>query len=113
MLPSACDSEQAAAVVLGFSQVTWDNLSGEEEQPWSSSKAWYELSTNQKAAALLLGYRQTTWDNESGSEPQPASAAKSWAELTTCVESKSKTSMPHPYIVLCALLLFLLFISMQ
>ena len=84
ILPSACNGEQAAAVVLGYTQASWDNLSGEEKQPWSASKAWHELSTNQKAAALLLGYTQITWENESGSEPQPVSATKSWAELTAC-----------------------------
>ena len=83
-LPSACNSEQAAAVVLGFTQVSWDDLSGQEPQPWSMRKSWVELSGNEKSAAVLLGYTQTTWDNDSGSEPQPASAVKNWTDLTAC-----------------------------
>ena len=83
-LTPACNSEQAAAAVLGFSQAAWDNLSGQERQPWSASKSWLELSVNEKIAAVLLGYTQRSWDNDSGSEPQPASAVKRWTELTAC-----------------------------
>ena len=83
-LPSACNSEQAAAVVLGFTQVSWDDLSGQEPQPWSMRKSWVELSGNEKSAAVLLGYTQTTWDNDSDLEPQPASAVKNWTDLTAC-----------------------------
>ena len=106
--PSACNSEQAGAAVLGFTQVSWDNLSGQEPQPWSSEKAWFELSLNEKAAAVLLGYSQTTWDNNSGSEPQPASAVKSWAELTACIQSE--ISISHTSIV-CVLPLCLCFVE--
>ena len=81
-ISSACNSEQAAAVVLGFTQVSWDNLSG--QLPTDFFLFWAEMTENQKAAAGLLGYTQTTWDNDSGSEPRPASAFKSWSELTVC-----------------------------
>ena len=75
--------------MLGYTQVSWDNLSGEEQQPWSSIKSWASLTANEKAAAAVLGYTATTWDNDSGSEPQPASAFKSWAELTSCFDGEN------------------------
>ena len=74
--------------MLGFTQVSWDDLSGKEAQPWSMSKFWRELSVNEKSAAGLLGYTQTAWDNDSGSEPQPLSGVKRWAELTTCSDGE-------------------------
>ena len=61
---SACDSEQAAAAVLGYSQVTWDNESGMERVPASAAKSWSALSDNEKEAAAVLGYSQVTWDGE-------------------------------------------------
>ena len=79
-LPSACKNQ--AAAVLGFTQVSWDNLSGREPQPLSMMTLWKGLSDNEKAAAGLLGYEQLTWDNDSGLETQPAK--KTWAELSEC-----------------------------
>ena len=70
--------------MLGFTQVSWDNLSGKEAQPASENKYWAELNDAEKAAAKVLGYNEKIWDNKSGSEPQPSSAANSWAQLTTC-----------------------------
>ena len=35
-LPSVCESEQVAARALGYTDASWDNLSGAELQPWSS-----------------------------------------------------------------------------
>ena len=81
---SDCNSEQNAARVLGYNQVMWDNLSGNETQPASFDKYWAELTGKERAAAVVLGYEATVWDNESGSEPQPASANKHWAKLTAC-----------------------------
>ena len=75
-------------MLLGYTQVSWDNLSGKEQQPWSSIKSWAALKSYEIAAAMLLGYTATTWDNESGSEVQPASADKSWGELTACGDGK-------------------------
>ena len=84
----ACNSEQDAAETLGYTQASWDNLSGKEQQPWSSIKYWASLTDNEKAAAKVLGYKQASWDNESGSEQQPASGAKGWAELKTCADGE-------------------------
>ena len=86
---SDCKSEQAAAGVLGFTQVSWDDLSGQELQPSSVDKYWTNLTDSERAAAVVLGYTQTTWDNESGSEPQPASADKQWFQLISCGENPS------------------------
>ena len=79
-----CGSEQDAAQVLGYTQASWDNLSGREQQPWTSIKSWFSLTANEKAAAEVLGYNETTWDDKSGSQAQPASALKIWDELTAC-----------------------------
>ena len=81
---SACAGEQAASHVLGYTSATWDNVSDEELQPWSTIKAWADLTANEKTAAGLLGYTETIWDNVSGTEPQPVSYYKHWSELTTC-----------------------------
>ena len=75
--------------MLGYTEVSWDNLSGEEVQPWSSLKSWAVLTENEKAAAVLLGYTEKSWDNDSGSEAQPASYNKFWSELTVCGEAKA------------------------
>ena len=85
-LLAGCNSEQAAAGALGFTQGSWDNLSGQEKQPTSSDKYWTALTQHEQAAAIALGYTKTTWDNMSGSEPRPASASKGWSELTSCGE---------------------------
>ena len=79
--PQECNSEQAAATILGFTQASWDNESGNEEQPSSADKGWDELTEREKAAALVLGYTRRMW--ESGTT-QPASMEKDWAELTSC-----------------------------
>ena len=75
--------------MLGYTQVTWDNDSGEELQPWSTIKSWAHLSENEKAAAVVLGFSKIIWDNESGLQPQPPSIKKSWNELTLCGEGAS------------------------
>ena len=81
-------SEQLAAQVLGYTQASWDNLSGKEQQPWSSIQFWASLTKHEKSAAALLGYTQTNWDNELGTQPRPASAFKSWSEMTECGDGK-------------------------
>ena len=88
LMLSGCEhnSEQVAAEVLGYTQVSWDNLSGNEPQPVSHKKFWYELRHSERVAAVLLGYTGKVWDNESGSEPQPASADKHWSELSRCAD---------------------------
>ena len=70
--------------MLGYTRVSWDNVSGKEAQPASAAKYWAELTSAEEAAAKVLGYNENIWDNDSGSEPQPPSAAKDWAQLTTC-----------------------------
>ena len=36
--------ERQYAVALGYSEKTWDNLSGDEKQPATDGKTWAELS---------------------------------------------------------------------
>ena len=79
-LLSVCDSEHDAAASLGYTKVSWDNLSGKEQQPFSSIKFWASLTDTEKAAAALLGYTETTW--ESGQ--RPAARFKNWADLNAC-----------------------------
>ena len=86
---SGHNSEQVAAEVLGYTQASWENLSGNEPQPASLLKSWSELTHSERVAAVLLGYTRKIWDNESGSEPQPASAYKSWAELRSTTTTKT------------------------
>ena len=104
-LPPACVGEQAAAAVLGYTQATWDDDSGQSRTPWPARKPWLAMSSTERSAAVLLGYTAATWDNVSGSEPQPAAADKTWAELTPCEDGENgkslrgSTSTPliHPY----------------
>lgn len=70
--------------MLGYTSATWDNLSGEELQPWSTIKSWVDLTANEQIAAGVLGYNETTWTNVSGTESQPLSSYKYWNELTDC-----------------------------
>ena len=81
-----CKSQQKAAIALGHTAKTWDNLSGQEKQPSSDTKYWAELTTKEQAAATVLGYTGKSWDNESGQEKQPASDALSWRQLKSCGE---------------------------
>ena len=50
-------SGQQAAVLLGYTQVSWDNASGKEAQPASASKKWGDLTAQEKSAATVLGYK--------------------------------------------------------
>ena len=75
------NDEQTAAKTLGYTQVTWDDASGQETEPSSADKAWDELTTEEKSAAVRLGFMGKTWDNESGKEKQPASENKHWSDL--------------------------------
>ena len=85
---AACNSEQDAAAVLGYTQVIWDNESGKEKQPASAKKYWAQLTDAEKAAAVVLGYTGGTWDGKGG---KPESANKYWAELTSCGRSRAIT----------------------
>ena len=84
MLSLDCVSEQAAVRALGYTPTTWDNLSEEELQPWSSIKPWANLTEGEKAAATSLGYTDITWDNASGNEELPKVNTKYWVQLTAC-----------------------------
>ena len=86
---AACNSEQEAIRVLGYTQASWDNLSRKEQQPWSSIKHWSSLTADEKAAARVFGFTNVTWDNESGSERQPSAFLKDFAELTFCSAGQS------------------------
>ena len=63
--------------MLGFTSVTWDNLSGTEQQPATIDKAWIDLTDDEKAAAMILGFTRLVWDT-----PVPAAAEKYWASLS-------------------------------
>ena len=69
--------EKEAVLVLGYSQLAWDN-------PWPAAgdKYFAQLTAAEKAAAQELGYDATSWDNESGNEPQPAAGNKGWSEFS-------------------------------
>ena len=69
--------------MLGYTQTTWDNESGQELQPESSAQYFSALTSEEQKAAKNLGYNERSWDNLSGTEPQPASESKAWAQLTT------------------------------
>ena len=83
---AGCQSTQAAAERLGFTQVSWDNVSGQEKQPVIEEKSWSDMTHDERVAAVALGYTGKAWDNESGKEKQPAYEDQSWTELTTCCE---------------------------
>ena len=79
--------------VLGYTEVTLDNKSGKEQQPWSSIKYWSSLTASEKAAAVVLGYTQITWDNDSGLEVPPYSSSKGWNELAACGEGENRSTL--------------------
>ena len=86
---SGCQSELNAARMLGYTQVTWDDYTGEERQPASLKKFWHMLTAGEKAGANALGYTQKVWDDRSSKEMRPASHTMNWAELTTCGKQPS------------------------
>ena len=91
--PSVCVSERVAAMVLGYTQGSWDV--SEQQQPVASFLSWAALTDEEKAAGTLLGYTAASWDNLSGSEPQPALMNKSWSELTSCPDGEdTSTKLP-------------------
>merc|ERR1712134_198906 len=57
-----------AAALLGFTQASWDNMSGKHKQPESSTKTWAQLTTSEKAAYTVLGYTETNWSKISQSK---------------------------------------------
>ena len=79
---------------MGHTPVSWDDLSGNELQPWSSIKNWVHLTENEKAAATSLGYTETIWDNKSGKESQPDVNTKYWVQLTMCPNGENVHPAP-------------------
>ena len=69
-------SQQQAAVLLGYTQVSWDDASGKEAQPASASKKWPDLITAEKSSATVLGYTEQTWRTVSVTKKTP------WSDLT-------------------------------
>ena len=76
-----CPTEQAAATVLGYTQLSWDNLNDTERQPWQSRMPWASLNSLEQQSAQILGYTQLMWDDRTS---QPASFYKKWSQLTAC-----------------------------
>ena len=62
--------------------MSWDNDSGKEPQPASSSKQWAELTDAEKTAVVALGYSQLSWDY-----PWPAAAEKYFADLSAAEQA--------------------------
>ena len=69
-------NQQQAATSLGYTQVSWDNTSGNEPQPASASAKWTVLTTQDKLAATVLGYTEQTWRTVSVTKKTP------WSDLT-------------------------------
>ena len=65
-----CNSEQVAAGILGYTQVSWDNGSGKEQQPVSADKAWAALTQHERSAAMVLGLRTNVTSCVYPTEPQ-------------------------------------------
>ena len=88
--------------VLGYTEISLDNVSGEEQQPWSSIKYWASLTDTEKEAATILGYTETTWGSrsDSGSGLPPQSWYKYWDELTTCGEGENARIKANMFLTL-------------
>ena len=82
LLP-ACQNEQAAAKILGYTRFSWDDESG-AVIPLVTFRSWARLTPRQKTSAELLGYTELSWDNLSGEEDQPDATLKYWDELSVC-----------------------------
>ena len=74
---SDCKDERQAAQMLGFNKNSWDNVSGKEKQPKSSSKIWEDMTIDEKTALVVLGYDRHSWDHRT-----PFVLYKYWGELT-------------------------------
>ena len=69
-------NQRPAATSLGYTEVSWDNASGNEAQPASASKKWADLTAQEKSAATVLGYTEQTWRTVSATKKTP------WSDLT-------------------------------
>ena len=71
---------------MGYTQASWDNLSGNEAQPAPAAKAWDELTDIEFRAAVVLGYSsELQWDN-----PWPAAGDKYFAQLTAAEKAAAQ-----------------------
>ena len=77
-------NQRQAAILLGYTQVSWDNASGKEAQPASASKKWTDLTTVEKSAATVLGYTEQTWSTVSVTKKTPWSALTATAGAGVC-----------------------------
>ena len=73
-------------MALGYTEKTWDNLSGKEPQPASADKWWAQMTDKERAGWTILGYTGKSWDNLSGQEKQPAVSNLYWRQLKPCGE---------------------------
>lgn len=71
--------------VLGYTQASWDDLTGKVTQPFSSIKYWASLTANEKAAAGVMGYNQVNWDNSTHCPKyHTPKFCPRWAQLKSC-----------------------------
>ena len=103
-----CDSEQAAAAVLGYNEASWDNLDGQERLPIPARMPWGNLIFVQKKAVKLLGYTRITWDVRQTASTQPDSYYKRWVSLTACGECKIACMLCYLAVYCCPDSVFLL-----
>ena len=94
-------SKLEAAEALGYTQASWDNTSGNEEQPAAAKKQWSELTDTEKSAVIVLGYTEETWSTISETK-------KSWTTLTDNVVTTTGSGLSgeQNFCMLCFLLLF-------
>lgn len=79
-------SEHDAVRVLGFTETTWDNLSGKEPQPAAMRQHWADLTDNEQEALKALNFNRIIWDSQ-----RPESAEKQWDELTQAERQAATT----------------------
>ena len=72
---------------MGYTKVSWDNVSGNENQPSIVELYWRAMTNEQKASLTVLGFTKETWDDVSGEEETPASLDKAWKKLSVCGEN--------------------------
>ena len=77
--------ENNAALMLGYSQLSWDD-------PWpaAADKYFADLTTAEQKAAKELGFDAKTWDNESGNEERPAAWKTVYAKLSDKEKAAAK-----------------------
>ena len=75
--------------MLGYTQVSWDNASGNERKPLAARKKWASLTDNEKLAVGLLGFTEMSWSTGLGYTIRSSSSIdKRWSELTVCTDGE-------------------------